>query len=312
MGSSVWFSFWKADCTYRLCKVVFKTTTRVVWTFETRRYSNTFALQVSVEKQSWSPPLALALYFSFRDISQGWWGWLDQLARDQRTHFAGPQAAGGEWHQASVNLGQNLTSTHEIKHSLLTACFCPCLIFPSVCFVLLSVLRRLFCLLLFQTSKASDTTEIRKGSETYVVSETSAAGAGLCGKAIQGPGGKTPADGTSRRKARRPRVSVPCLQHLAASTRGWQAAKCCRQRAREDSHGCHLRVLLRETCSSLPLVWACKLKEEEKTKGVDHPQKWEGMMAVDAAPLTTGVFCLSISMLRDGSRAASGASGVVG
>lgn len=186
------------------------------------------------------------------------------------------------------------------------ACFCPCLIFSSVRFVLLSVLPRLFCLLLFQTSKASDTTEIRKGLRPTQYLKYPQLVPGSVERPPRVQVGRHPADRTSRRKARRPSVSIPCLQHLAAS------ANCCRQWAHEDSHSCHLQVLLRENCSSLPLVWACKLKQEEKTKSVGHPKKWEGMMAVDAAPLTTGVFCLSIPMLRDGGHEASSASGVVG
>lgn len=59
-----------------------------------------------------------------------------------------------------------------------------------------------------------------------------------------------PAVRTSRRKARRLSVSVPCLQHLAASTRV-VSTKCCRERPHEDSHSCHLQILLRETCSLL-------------------------------------------------------------
>lgn len=43
-----------------------------------------------------------------------------------------------------------------------------------------------------------------------------------------------------------------------------------------------------------------------------HPEIREGMIAVDAALLTTVVLCLNISMLRDGGCAASGANGIVG
>jgi len=134
------------------------------------------------------------------------------------------------------------------------------------------------------------------------MSAISTAGARLCRNATQGPGGKIPSRQDLQKESQEAECQHSLPPALGSKHSGAADIECCREQDHKDFHGCHLHVLL--TCSSLPLVWACKLKQKEKTRGVSHREKQEGMMAVGGASLTTGVFRLSISVLRDGDHAA--------
>lgn len=111
-------------------------------------------------------------------------------------------------------------STHERSMSVLVACYCP---------LSFSLQLVLFCYwsspglsvcLLFQISKAFDATGIGECLD-HVYQKHPHLVPGSVERPPSGVRvGRHTADRIFRRKARSPSVSIPCLQHMAASSRG--------------------------------------------------------------------------------------------